>query len=698
MRIYKQHQVKFFLVIALALYFFFGFTHLTKFVSFDEHYWLYNSDNDRIHQYWNAISNGNWEDTRINDKPGITLAYTSGLALLFDSNAVKDHILFTDKTVKVFDPQKTEKINFLFRLPILLLTGLFALYFFWIIKKITRNEWLALFAVALTYLSPVIIGISQIVNPDSLFWIFSFSAMLSYIAWLQESLRKYFWLTLVFFGLSMASKYVSIILVPFFLLMLLAFYLFEFSTWEDKREILKKIVFKNSLAYLGVIAGGFLIFALMMPAVFVEPKYFYEGTIGFPGMAPIFWFSMFVNFVLMLDAYFNKNKLLYYSLEKLQFIRRNAPRLVALVLLFSSVFVLANWMLRHRLIDLTDISFDMKRKPEFGNLPFSYQFFMETVPLVFASLPVIVFSLIYLWSRSIFQKVKYAYLVFVFSAFIFIFYLAVIKQGLVLTIRYSIVLYPISALLSAIALVNFFEVPGNINIEKDSRRLSIFFALLLSVIILLFATSSFEQAKIISEANLRIFYNFHRVIFVLIVLAVIALSAKLIHALVDWKKLRNLTYTSVYFLVLISSFVSIWLIKPYYFSYSNNFLPKKYIITSGWGYGGYELAQKMNKLPNAKNTIVWADSYGFCEFYVGKCIRKAKTRTEKYPIDYFYATLQNQLRPQFVGPNYKEDGKPVFNLEIDGRYKNYVRVFKAKKVDESNAEESNEADTVEEIE
>jgi 4-amino-4-deoxy-L-arabinose transferase-like glycosyltransferase len=679
MRAIKEYQIKILLAIILAIYFFFGFTHLTKFVSFDEHYWLYNSDNDRIHQYWNAIAQGNWEDTRINDKPGITLAYTSGLALLFDNNIVDKHVLFTDKTIKVFDPQKTEKINFFFRLPILLLTGFFALYFFWIIRKITRNEWLALLAVAFTYLSPVIIGISQIVNPDSLFWIFAFASILTFVALLQQAKKKYFWLTLFFFGLSMASKYVSVILVPFFLFMLLAFYLFEYSAWENKREALKENVLKNSLYYLGIIFGGFLIFALMMPAVFVEPKYFYAGTIGFPGMAPIFWFSMLVNFALLVDAYFNKNKLLSYALKKLQFVKRNAPRLVALILLSGVVFVLINWMLRHRLIDLSDISFDMKRKPEFGNLPFVYQFFMETVPLAFASLPLILFSLIYLWSRSIFQKVKYEYLAFILSAFIFIFYLAVIEQGLVLTIRYSIILYPISALLAAIALVNFFGTPAE---EKDSRKLSAFFALLFSIIILLFVTSAFEQAKIISEANLRIFYNFHRIIFALIVIAVVAISTKAIYVLIRWSKLRTVAIFWVYFFVVSSSFISIWLIKPYYFSYSNDFLPKKYIITSGWGYGGYELAQEMNKLPDAKNTIVWADSYGFCEFYVGKCIRKAKTRTEQYPIDYFYATLQNQLRPQFVGPNYKEDGKPVFNLEIDGRYKNYVRVFKAKKVED----------------
>ncbi len=682
MQIKKQYHTILLLVAVLIIYFSFGLTHLTKFVSFDEHYWLYNSDDDRIHQYWNAILSGDWKDTRINDKPGITLAYTSGIALLFNNESSRGHVLYTDKTVKIFDPEVTEKINLLFRLPILIITGLFSFFFFWILKRITGNEWLALLVVALTYLSPVIIGISQIVNPDSMFWLFSFASMLSYVAWLKIFEKKYFWMTLVFFGLSMASKYVSIILIPFFLFMFSAFYLFEFSAWKDKREVLKKIVFRNSLAYIGIIAGGFLIFALMMPAVFVEPKYFYEGTIGFPGMAPIFWLCMLVNAAIAADAYFNKNRILHFALEKLQIVKKVAPKLIAFALLSSIAFVLINWMLRHRLIDLSDVSFDMKRRPEFGNLPYAYRFVMEAVPLAFASFPLVLFSMLYLWSKSIFQKVKHDYLAFIFSAFIAIFYLAVIEEGLVLTIRYSIILYPISALLAAIALDNFFKAwqEG----EGDGRKFLLFIAFLFSIILLLFGASSFEQAKIISEANLRIFYNFHRVIFALIVLVVVAISTRVVYAFISWKKLRQLSYLGIFLLVISSSFISVWLIKPYYFSYSNELLPKKYIITSGWGYGGYEVAKTMNALPDAKNTTVWADSYGFCEFYVGKCIHKTKIRTDIYPIDYFYSTLQSQLRPEYIGTPYREDGKAIANIEIDGRYKNYVRIFKAKKVIQEN--------------
>jgi len=672
----KFTSVRALLFLSVIVFFIFGFNHLTEFVSFDEHYWLYNAESDRIHQYWEALSEGDWEDTRINDKPGITLAWTSGIGMFLEKDQEKQ-VLFKDGTVKIFDPKKTEEINLYYRLPILLISGLFIFFFFWIIRKITDNEWVALLSAIFIALSPIIIGISQIVNPDSLFWIFSFSSVLSFLALLKLEERKYFWLTLVFFGLSMASKYVSIILIPFYFLMMVSFYLFHFEEWKNKKETLAKIIWKNSLYYVGIILGGFLIFALMMPAVFVEPKYFYEGTIGFPGMAPIFWLLMVLNAAIFSDNYFFGGKITLWLFEKLQPAKKYLPKIVSGILLFTFVFILINWMVRHRLIDLTDVPFDMKRKPGFGRLPFLHQFIMEAVPLVFSVTPIVLFALLYLWSKTIFQKIKYPYLVFILTTFVLIFYLAVIEQGLLLTIRYSIILYPVSAFLAAIAFFEFFSAQKE---KSDSKNFLTFFSILSALVLIIFALSSIEQAKIISERELRVFYNFHRIAFFGIFVVLIAAVTQLIYFFLNWKRVRQAGDMMIAGGIIAVSFLNVYLISPYYFSYTNDFMPKKYIITSGWGYGGYEAAAYMNALPNAKETTVWTDSYGFCEFYVGKCIHKTKVRTEKYPVDYIYSTLQSQLRPEFIGKEYRESDEPIWNLEIDGRYKNYVRIFKAEEV------------------
>ena len=71
-----------FIIFPLVAYLWLGFQNLTKFETADEHLWINNPYEGRIHQYWDAMSQKDWSQTRINDKPGVSLAYISGLGLL----------------------------------------------------------------------------------------------------------------------------------------------------------------------------------------------------------------------------------------------------------------------------------------------------------------------------------------------------------------------------------------------------------------------------------------------------------------------------------------------------------------------------------------------------------------------------------------------------------------------------------------
>ncbi|NTU66684.1 MAG: glycosyltransferase family 39 protein [Candidatus Moranbacteria bacterium] len=671
----KNIKVELFLASVIVMFFAFGFHNITRFVSSDEHFWLFNPESDRIHQYWQAIADQNWKKTRINDKPGITLAYTSGIGLFFEHNP-EAQLKFTDGTVKIFDPGKIEEISFIYRTPILIVAGLFAIFFFWMLKKILGNPWVALWSIILMYLSPVIIGMSQIVNPDSVFWIFGFASILTYLAYLKFFEKKYCWLTLLFFGLSMASKYVSIIFIPFYFMMLHTYYYFEYDEWKDKTDEFSKRLLSLSLGYLAIVMGGFLIFALMMPAVFVKWKYFYEGTIGFPGMGPVFWPLMAFNLLIMADAYFLKSRFWLWVLAKLQPLKKWLPKLVYLILAFTFVFILINWLSRHRLLDLESIPFDTKRDPSFAKLPFLYKFLMESVPLVFSLTPFTLLLLLYVWIKSIFRKSNYEYLTFLFSSFIIIFYIAVIEQGLLLTIRYSIILYPLCMILISIAIWEFFY-----DRAKDGLFRKIFgtFSIVISAIAFLWALSAIMQAGIVSESGFGIFMASHKAVFSLILAASMGAIAFVMYRVLSLEGLKKTKPEMISFIIIAFSFISVWLIMPYYFSYSNDILPKKYVTVGSWGYGGYEAAQYMNKLPGAENLTVWADSYGFCEFFVGKCIHKAKVNTSKYHIDYFYKTAKSSVAPAF---KYKLSENPVWEITLDGRYKNYIRLYKSESVAE----------------
>jgi hypothetical protein len=120
--------------------------------------------------------------------------------------------------------------------------------------------------------------------------------------------------------------------------------------------------------------------------------------------------------------------------------------------------------------------------------------------------------------------------------------------------------------------------------------------------------------------------------------------------------------------ILIIFIISIFILfstKPYYFQYENFLNKNNYKITDAWGFGGYELAQIINSLPDAKNINVWSDREGFNEFFIGTTYWRGKYNPfdEKNNIDYLILT---------------KGGERIFNYSLDA-YKNgekflYARV------------------------
>ncbi|HEX8974714.1 MAG TPA: phospholipid carrier-dependent glycosyltransferase [Patescibacteria group bacterium] len=667
----SEHKITYgFLGIVLAIFFAFGLHHLGQFITADEHFWLPNSGFDRISNYWKAVKKGEWAKTRINDKPGITLAYTSGIAMFFDD--AKGQIL-NNGTVKRFDPARTQQISFEYRLPILILSGLFIFFFFWIIKKITDDEWIALWSSVFIFLSPILVGISQIVNPDSLFWIFGTASFLSYFAFLQKGRRKFAVMTGIFLGLGLASKYVSVIFFPFFFVMMLSYYLFVYEEkFKDNPELLSKSLVKNILAYLAILGAGMLIFAILMPASFVQPKVLYEGTIGFPGMNKIFWIIIFLNAVLLLDSFVFKSRYSLIVLEKLQFLKNKLPILVYFILVGSVVFIVVNYLARNAFLDLNKIPFDLKQKDSFRELPLLKKYIVEFRALVFALTPVALFGLILAWIKNIFHKSKHDLLVFVLSVFFLVFYAAVLFQGLLVTIRYSIILFPFSAILAAIAIREFFDGKEKSQSKKSLAVLSVVFMAILILWMISYFSQAFPSSVLtiwlgsIAKSKMTAFFS---------ALVGGALLLWIVPKYFPWKIRVVVKKVPLTIFLIAANLISIWLISPFYFSYTNDILPKQYIISGAWGYGGYEAAQYLNGLSDAKNLTVWADAYGVCEFFVGRCTHSHKLDTNKIKINYYFRSLQSSVPFDF--PHAMESGS-VWRIDIDGRSRSFIKIQKAK--------------------
>jgi len=603
----KQGAFLSLLLIPLCLYFGFGFHHLTKFETADEHYWMYDPVEGRIHDYWNALGRKDWLSTRINDKPGVMLAYVSGIGILLENNLHKRAIAPANYQ-SAFSSLETEKINFVFRMPLLIFNGFFSLFLFWAMKRLTKNTWLALTATSLILLNPIIIGVSQIINPDSLLWIFSFSSMLSLLNYLKYQKRLDIVFCALFFGFALLSKYSAVIFIPFFFVVILV-YLFQ----ENDPLVFAQKANADMLAYLSVLCGAFMVFAILMPAVIINPGYFYYGTIGFKGMAPIFWFIIASSFLIYCDAYFLKSKYVFILARGID---RIFPFLLRAVFFsISGLFclVIINWSIGNNFLDIKGINFDAGHDYPFRRQDFLDKVFLEIYPLIFSLTPLSLLSLVALWTKGAFKKLKYPLIVFSLTSFLLIFYAAVLKQDLLVNIRYSVMLYPLLMFLVALAIDEFF---GNM---------------------------------------------------------------RSIHKLV------------IFFVIIITSSVNLWLIKPYYFNYTNNLLPKDRIITGAWGYGGYEAAQILNALPDSKNLKVWSDYWGVCYFFDGTCVQASgynsyMGKSEENTIDYYVMTRRGQITNNKIWNILREDlsEKPIWRLNIDDREKNFIAIYKAEKGEAEN--------------
>jgi 4-amino-4-deoxy-L-arabinose transferase-like glycosyltransferase len=582
---------------------FFGFYHLANFLTADEHYWIY----ERIPQYWNALENGNLKKTYINDKPGVSLAIISAPGYFLKKNSLTEAIE-ANKSLKSLDPYKNNDLRetlFYLRSPLIIFSAFMALFLFWIIKRLTDDKWLALWSVILIHLSPILIGISQILNPDALLWTFSSAAIFSYYALLKKDQKIYLLLTCLFLGLSFATKYVSGIILPFFLF-LFVFYFFYNVRHQDLEKT--QAYFKKQLShYLAVLAGTSLCLAVLVPAIFIKPVYLYRIIFGPSGSFVILLIGFAFLLLLFCDMYFLKGKVIAIIQTLFNKYLSGALKLIPLLLVLAFIYLLIGRMNLFSWKLFENVPFDIKNLSDIKIPVALWQtFLLELNPWVFSLTPVVILLAVYGWIKLIFSKDSaYKFEIYTLSFFVIIFFSGYIFSETLATLRYSIMLYPLMGFLSAIALKNAFSKINKIG---------------------------------------------HLILISLILICI--------------------------------SYASLAFSKPFYFNYTNIFLSKNKIITDSWGYGGYEAAQYLNSQPDSANLTIWSDYFGVCEFTRGNCLTKYTIDPAVAKIDYYVLTRRGKIRypksRDSVGANkYYASDNPAWELIIDGRPDNYIKVFKS---------------------
>src|SRR3989344_5417105 len=434
------------LAFILSAYFFFGIAHLEKFITADEHYWV----EERIPQYWDAVAKSKWKKTLINDKPGVSLALVSGIGYLLHPDS---KTLCIENKAKVLVCQ-TDQIAATyrdFRLPILMVNGFLLLLLFFLITKFT-NPWIALWTTALSALSPILLGISQIVNPDSLLWSFSAVAIFSFLALLKSEEKKFLWLTLLFTGIALLSKYTALILFPFYLALILLRFL---HTTEATAETLRTDLKKDLIRWIVIVFGSLALLCFFLPALMLSPSARAAFLLALPNKMILFLCGGLLLAGLVLDTALLKNKLLLYLRTFCQ--KFLAPLSRAVPLLFLGIFlfliIARNFFTEWKIFAL--IPFDIKDLSDaryYTDVPnFFEAFLLEWNPLVFSLTPLVLLGsaalLITLLGKKNNVSFFFAYSLF---SFVFAYTLLLLFSNVLATPRYSVLLYPLFAFLAAL--------------------------------------------------------------------------------------------------------------------------------------------------------------------------------------------------------------------------------------------------------
>jgi 4-amino-4-deoxy-L-arabinose transferase-like glycosyltransferase len=434
----------------MGLYALFSSLHLTQFLTADEHYWLY----ERVPKYWNAW--GNWElrKTFINDKPGVSLALITGPALLTLPDTAT-HCVERDNRLYQCQVDETAPLLLAFRLPLLFANGLILIYIFFLLTRLF-DPWTALFASGLTALSPVLLGMTQIVNPDALLWSTSTAAFLSYFALLRFDTRRDLFATLLFTTLALLSKYTALILFPAFGLA----YLIHFiaASEEETLDSLRTQLSTGFYRLVMIAAASVVLVLAAVPAFLLDRKYLAEYLATVPDKEVLLFIFLPLSLLSLIDLLILKARGL---LSIRSAVRRMIPftrwLALGLILLIIAVitarYAIPSWSIYAIPFDIKDLT-DARYHASVPN--FFESFFLEWNAIVFSLTPVLLASLLSLGLVVMKKKtLNNGSVILTLVLFLLGFTLILIHSNVLATARYAIILFPLLAVLGAFGLREF---------------------------------------------------------------------------------------------------------------------------------------------------------------------------------------------------------------------------------------------------
>jgi len=473
------------IIVVIATNLFFGLPRISHFTAGDETLWSY----DRVPKFWRSIAKGNWRGTNLCDKPGITLAIISGAGLPFIPDP-RDYEKITRLPKTPEQLAMIEKIYFSLRLPVYLFTLASLFIFYFLLKRLLSAE-IALLSVIFIGLSPILLGISLIVNTDAILWILMPITLISFLIYQKENNQKFLYLTGFLLGLAILDKFVANFLFPFLLILFFVKYILsDYSKKEEKIEYFKKTM----RDYLITIAIALLTIFIFYPSAWIKPKELLNTTIYSLALINIWPMIVGTIAIILMDIFLWKSvcsRIIcdFFSNHKTAFIR-----ILSFIILALIAFIFFNTYIGMKFYNIEEILSEPKDGKFFEN------FFSAFYPLLFGLTPLI--SLLFLSSIILLTKIKNSELtkninstrIIPFILFILIYYVANSISGTGSTTRYQIVNYPIASIISAIGLSEIIKIKSIKKYFSGIKFYLLIFFIFIISIISLFQTKPFFLA------------------------------------------------------------------------------------------------------------------------------------------------------------------------------------------------------------
>ncbi|MDH4330663.1 MAG: glycosyltransferase family 39 protein [Candidatus Moranbacteria bacterium] len=426
----------FFILATCIIHFLFGINNLKNETYTDERLWTYGSSN-RIEKFWKNVATRDWINTRPSDKPGVTLAIISGAGLIWEKPSDFFH--------NISDNDALLQMLFIMRLPLLIFGTLMIPVFYWVLQKIYEPK-IALISTILIGTSPILLGMSRIINPDALIFIFMPLSLFSYLAYTKKDEQKWLYITGIFLGLSLLTKYISNLLFIFFFISIFTQLLFA-SKSLNKKEF-HSFMARKVVDFLIIIFVSISTFYLLFPGVWLKADRLLIATIWSEAFLPVWKYFATVLFLIIFDLAAFRSQATFWLFSNIQKFKKIILLSVPSLFLFSIFFVVANTYTHMPIFNLEDVLTSPKSFTKTFNVDTLAVFFSGFYALIFAVSPLIflgaLLGIVNSIKDIIKEKITFSTLAtWHLLLFVIVYYLGSTFSLVGPIIRYQIIVYPL---------------------------------------------------------------------------------------------------------------------------------------------------------------------------------------------------------------------------------------------------------------